>query len=169
MTLVSLPQRRAMQALLDAATPRLIRIHAVANEVVQRAYASFVLYRVYQDMFRRGRQEWLTHAVLFDEAHRASRLKLLPTMAKECRKYGLALIVASQEARDFDAGLFAAIANYLVLRVTDADARAMAKNVASSEQERRIADRLKNLQKFEALFFTEGQRQPALLRLESPE
>jgi DNA phosphorothioation-dependent restriction protein DptH len=90
-------------------------------------------------------------------------------MAKECRKYGLALIVASSDARDFDAGLFAAFANYLVLRVTDADARAMARNVAPSEQERRIADQLKNLPKFEAMFFTDGQRQPALLRLESPE
>jgi len=106
--------------------------------------------------------------VVFDETHRASRLKLLPTMAKECRKYGLAFIVASQEARDFDAGLFAAIANYLVLRVTDQDARAMARNVAPSDQERRIADRLKNLPKFEALFFTEGQRQPQPIRLAEP-
>jgi DNA polymerase III delta prime subunit len=152
-------------SLLDSTKPQIIRIHAVANEVVQRAYASFVLYRIYQDMFRRGRQERLTHAVVFDEAHRASRLKLLPTMAKECRKYGLALIVASQEARDFDSGLFAAIANYLVLRVTDADARAMARNVAPSDQERRLADRLKNLPKFEALFFAEGQRLPAAVRL----
>ena len=152
-------------SLLDATTPQLIRIHAVANEVVQRAYASFVLYRIYQDMFRRGRQERLTHTVVFDEAHRASRLKLLPTMAKECRKYGLALIVASQEARDFDSGLFAAIANYLVLRVTDTDARVMARNVAPSNQERRIADRLKNLPKFEALFFAEGQRLPAAVQL----
>lgn len=154
-------------SLLEGAAPRLIRIHAVANEVVQRAYASFVLYRIYQDMFRRGRQERLTHAVVFDEAHKASRLKLLPTMAKECRKYGLALIVASQEARDFDSGLFAAIANYLVLRVTDADARAMARNVAPSDQERRVADRLKNLPKFEALFFAEGQRVPLAVRLAS--
>jgi len=152
-------------SLLDTPTPRLIRIHAVANEVVQRAYASFVLYRVYQDMFRRGRQERLTHAVVFDEAHRASRLKLLPAMAKECRKYGLALIVASQEARDFDAGLFAAIANYLVLRLTDLDARAMARNVAPSDIERRVADRVKNLPKYEALFFAEGQRQSVQLRL----
>lgn len=152
-------------SLLDSTTPQLIRVHAVANEVVQRAYASFVLYRIYQDMFRRRRQERLTHAVVFDEAHRASRLKLLPTMAKECRKYGLALIVASQEARDFDSGLFAAIANYLVLRVTDTDARVMARNVAPSNQERRMADRLKNLPKFEALFFAEGQRLPAVVQL----
>lgn len=152
-------------SLLDVATPQLIRIHAVANEAMQRAYASFVFYRIYQDMFRRGRQERLTHAVVFDEAHRASRLKLLLTMAKECRKYGLALIVASQEARDFDSGLFAAIANYLVLRVTDADARVMARNVAPSSQERHLADRLKTLPKFEGLFFAEGQRLPAAVQL----
>lgn len=155
-------------SLLESSTPRLIQIHSVANEAVQRAYSSFVLYRIYQDMFRRGRQERLTHAVIFDEAHRASRLKLLPTMAKECRKYGLSLIVASQEARDFDPGLFAAIANYLVLRVTDQDAKAMARNIAPSDQQRRLSDRLKNLPKFEAMFFAEGQRQPPLIRLEEP-
>jgi len=155
-------------SLLDTATPGLIRIHSVSNEVVQRAYASFVLYRVYQDMFRRGRQDRLTHAIVFDEAHRASRLKLLPTMAKECRKYGLALIVASQEARDFDPGLFAAIANYLMLRLTDTDARAMARNVGPSDQQRRITDRIKNLSKFEALFFAEGQRLPVQLHLAGP-
>lgn len=155
-------------SLLDSDLPQIIRVHAVANEKVQRAHASFVLYRIYQDMFRRGRQKRLTHAVVFDEAHRASRLKLLPTMAKECRKYGLALIVASQEARDFDRSLFAAIANYLVLRVTDADARAMARNVAAADQERRIVDWLKNLPRFTACFFTEGQRLPASVRLAQP-
>jgi hypothetical protein len=40
--------------------------------------------------------------MIFDEAHRAARLKLIPTMAKECRKYGLSFVVASQEAKDFD-------------------------------------------------------------------
>jgi DNA helicase HerA-like ATPase len=84
---------------------------------------------------------------------------------KECRKYGLALVAASQEARDFDAGLFAAMANYLVLRVTDADARVIVHNVASSEQERRMTDRLKNLPKFEALFFAEGHRSPLAVKL----
>ena len=101
----------------------------------------------------------------FDEAHRASQLRLLPTMAKECRKYGLSLIVASQEARDFDSGLFAAIANYLVLRVTDQDARAMARNVGPSDIERQITDRLKGLPKFEAMLFAENERRPVQLRL----
>ncbi|MBI2926045.1 MAG: ATP-binding protein [Verrucomicrobia bacterium] len=152
-------------SLLDIRKPQVLRIHASPNEVVQRAYASFVLYRIYQDMFRRGRQERITHAVIFDEAHRASRLKLIPTMAKECRKYGLSMIVASQEARDFDVSLYSAIANYLILRVTDQDARALSRNVAPSEIERRVADRLKALPRYEALLFSEASRHPLQVRL----
>jgi hypothetical protein len=153
------------KSLLDCKQPQILRVHACGSEAVQRAYASFVLYSIYQDMFRRGRPDRITHAVIFDEAHRAAKLKLIPTMAKECRKYGLAMIVASQEAKDFDSSLYSAIANYLILRVSDQDARALARNVAPSEIERRTADRLKTLPKYEALFFSEGQRQPVHLRL----
>ena len=126
---------------------------------------SFWECRIYPDMFRRGRASRLTHAVVFDEAHRAGKLKLLPTFAKECRKYGLALIVASQEAKDFDPGLFAATGSYLVLRVTDQDAKVMAKNAAGSDQERALADRLKTMPKYEAMFFSESLRRPLLIRL----
>jgi hypothetical protein len=157
----------AAGSLLDATVPQVLQVHASGSEALQRAYASFALYRIYQDMFRRGRPERITHAIIFDEAHRAAKLKLIPTMAKECRKYGLAMIVASQEAKDFDASMFSAIANYLVLRVTDQDARALARNVASSETERRTIDRLKTLAKYEALYFAEGQRQAVHVRLTS--
>ncbi len=152
-------------SLLESELPQLIRIHSVSNEAMQRACAGFVLYRIYQDMFRRGRQERLTHAIVFDEAHRAGKLKLLPTMAKECRKYGIALIVASQEARDFDPGLFAAIGSYLVLRVTDQDARIMARNSAGSDQEKALADKLKTMPKYEAMFFTESLKKPVQVKL----
>ncbi|MSU21475.1 MAG: ATP-binding protein [Pedosphaera sp.] len=153
------------KSLLDSTHPQILRVHVSKSDAVQRAYASFALYSIYQDMFRRGRPDRITHAVIFDEAHRAAKLKLIPTMAKECRKYGLAMIVASQEAKDFDSSLYSAIANYLILRVTDQDARTLARNVAPSEIERRTADRLKTLKKYEALFFSEGQRQPIHLQL----
>jgi hypothetical protein len=155
------------KSLLDSTQPQILRVHASKSDAVQRAYASFALYSIYQDMFRRGRPDRITHAVIFDEAHRAAKLKLIPTMAKECRKYGLTMIVASQEAKDFDSSLYSAIANYLILRVTDQDARTLARNVAPSEIERRTADRLKTLPRYEALFFSEGQRQPIHLHLTS--
>jgi hypothetical protein len=153
------------KSLLDVQQPLILKVHAFRSDAMQRAYASFALYSIYQDMFKRGRPDRITHAVIFDEAHRAARLKLIPVMAKECRKYGLAMTVASQEARDFDPSLYSAIANYLILRVTDQDARTLARNVAPSEIERRTSDRLKTLPKYEALFFSEGQRQPIHVKL----
>lgn len=151
-------------SLLECRLPTIIRLYATQNEVLQNAVSSFVLLNLYQNMFMRGVQTSLTHAIVFDEAHRASKLKLLPTMAKECRKFGLSLVVASQEAKDFSPSLYAAVANYLVLRVTEVDAKALAKNVAGSSEASNVAGRLKQLAKFTAMFFAEG-RKPTVLKL----
>lgn len=145
--------------------PTVIRIHTTQNETLQRAFACLVFYGLYKDMFRRGIQEHITHALIFDEAHRASRLKLIPTMAKECRKYGISLVLASQEARDFDVSVFSAIANYLVLRSTDTDAKFLVRNVANSRQERALIDRIKQMDRFKALYFGEGKNRASLVLL----
>ena len=152
-------------SLLDATRPSVVRIHGTTNGILQNAFSSFVLYSLYQDMFRRGVQQRITHAVVIDEAHRAARLKLVPQFAKECRKFGLALALASQEAKDFNASLFAAVGSYLVLRVTDVDARGLAKMTGATADEKRTADRLKALDRYSALFFTEGRTRPVAVKL----
>jgi hypothetical protein len=90
-------------------------------------------------MFRRGLQDHITHAVVFDEAHRAAGLKLIPTMAKECRKYGISLVLASQEAKDFNISLFSAIAM--------------------------LIDKIKQMERFKALYFCEGKSKPSPVAL----
>ena len=147
--------------------PTVIRIHTTQNDTLQRAFACLVFYGLYKDMFRRDIQECITHALVFDEAHRAARLKLIPTMAKECRKYGISLILASQESRDFDVSVFSAIANYLVLRSTDTDAKFLVRNVANSRQERALIDRIKQMGRFKALYFGEGKSTASLVDLSS--
>ena len=152
-------------SLWEADLPTVIRIHTTQNETLQRAFACLVFYGLYKDMFRRGIQERITHSLVFDEAHRAARLKLIPTMAKECRKYGVSLVLASQESRDFDISVFSAIANYLVLRSTDADAKFLVRNVANSRQERALIDRIKQMDRFKALHFGEGKSRASLVHL----
>lgn len=154
-------------SLLDRAVPSLVQAHSSQNEMLQRAFATFVLHNLYQAMFRRGPQPGITHAIIFDEAHRAAKLRLLPTMAKECRKYGLALLVASQEVKDFDSSLFTAIANYLALRVNEADAKLMAKIFAPSDKVTLFADRIKQMPKYKAMFFAEGMQGPQRVALAS--
>ena len=152
-------------SLWESVQPIVIRIHTTQNDNLQKAFASLIFYGLYKDMFRRGLQDHITHAVIFDEAHRAAGLKLIPTMAKECRKYGISLVLASQEAKDFNVSLFSAIANYLVLRLTEADAKALVRNVASSQQERMLIDKIKQMERFKALYFCEGKSRPSPVAL----
>lgn len=159
--------RESHRSLWESEQPTVIRIHTTQNDNLQRAFASLVFYGLYKDMFRRGIQERITHALLFDEAHRAARLKLIPTMAKECRKYGISLVLASQEAKDFDSSVFSAIANYLVLRLTEADAKSLVRNVSSSQQERGLIDKIKQMDRFKALYFCEGKSRPYSVDLSS--
>jgi DNA polymerase III delta prime subunit len=152
-------------SLWDSEVPVVIRIHNTQNDNLQKAFASLVFYGLYKDMFRRGLQESITHAIVFDEAHRAAQLRLIATMAKECRKYGISLVLASQEAKDFNPSLFSAIANYLVLRLNETDARCLVRNVSSSDQERSLIDKIKQLERFRALYFCEGKRKPFVVKL----
>lgn len=62
----------------------------------------------------------LVLAIVSDEAHRAARLKLIPQFAKKCRKYGLSLILASQEAKDLNVSLYSAIGSHLVILLSGA-------------------------------------------------
>ena len=153
------------ESLWKSKQPIIIRIHTRQNENLQKAFASMNLYGLYKSMFHRNTQNRITHVVIFDEAHRAASLKLIPTMAKECRKYGIALVLASQEAKDFNSSLYSAVANYLVLRLTATDARLLVKNVASSQQERVLIDKVKQMDRFKALYFQEGRRKPSTVEL----
>jgi DNA phosphorothioation-dependent restriction protein DptH len=151
--------------LWESMEPIVIRVHTTQNENLQRAFASLLFYGFYKGMFYRKPQDKLTHFIVIDEAHRASRLKLIPTMAQECRKFGIGLILASQKAADFQVSIFSLFANYLVLRLTDNDARALVRNVAGSDQERSLIDRIKQMEIYRGLFFSEGRRKPTYIKL----
>jgi hypothetical protein len=56
-------------SLWESEQPIVIRIHQTQNDHLQKAFASLVFYKLYKDMFRRGIQQRITHAVVFDEAH----------------------------------------------------------------------------------------------------
>ena len=158
-----------VRSLLESNSPLVLQIHATQNEMVQRAVAMLSLYNVYKEMFRRGVQNRITHAVVFDEAHRASKMKLLPKLAAECRKFGISLILASQSANDFDTALYSNVASYLLLRMADQDATTLSKNITTSDQAKRSADRIKQLEKYHALFFREGFRHSAHVQLDPPQ
>jgi hypothetical protein len=63
--------------------------------------------------------------------------------------------------------LFSAIGNYLVLRVTDQDARLLANQSGDSASKSKIADRLKQMPKYHALFFDVDKGRPEYIALQN--
>ena len=55
--------------------------------------------------------------------------------------------------------------NYLVLRLNEADAKSLVRNVSNSQQERALMDRIKQMDRFKALYFREGKHRPAHVNL----
>jgi DNA phosphorothioation-dependent restriction protein DptH len=80
-------------------------------------------------------------------------------MSRTYAKYGVSLVLASQGVKDFNTSLFSAIANYLILRLTEAD-KALVRNVAPSDQERMPIDKIKQIERFKALYFSKGRKNP---------
>jgi DNA phosphorothioation-dependent restriction protein DptH len=78
-----------------------IDLHNVYIEKQQLAAGAFVLRKLYKDMFFWGPTERIRLAIVLDEAHRLARDTTLPKIMKEGRKFGIAVIVASQGIDDF--------------------------------------------------------------------
>ena len=79
----------------------------------------------------------------------------------------MSLVLASQEARDFHVSVFSVIASYLVLRLTETDAKSLVRNLAGSQHERMLMDEIKRMARFKALYFREGTSRPSPADLSS--
>lgn len=85
-------------------------------EEVQRVAASFILRRVYREMFSWGQNHTMKLAVILDEAHRMAKDVTLPKIMKEGRKYGVGVLVASQSADDFHSDVLGNAGTKIVFR-----------------------------------------------------
>jgi len=104
-----------------------IDLSGIRLEQVQIAGSSFLLRRVYKDMFTWPQDGTLKLAIVLDEAHRLSGDVTLPKLMKEGRKYGVAVIVASQGLADFGQDVLGNVGTKIVFRTNQPDSRGVAK------------------------------------------
>lgn len=99
------------------------------------AAARFLLEKLYGAMMMQGMSKSLRLMVCVDEAHKLCNDPKITDPAKEARKYGLGLILSSQETRDFHPSIFANAGTQIVLALEDADAGVMAKVYAQEKKD----------------------------------
>ena len=95
-------------------------------EAVQLAGGSFLLRKIYRDMFGWGVGSQLRLAIILDEAHRLARDVTLPKLMKEGRKYGVAVLVASQNLKDFHKDVVGNAGTKIVFRTNFPESKAVA-------------------------------------------
>ena len=103
-----------------------IDLHTLSIEAIQLAAGAFVLRKLYKDMFRWGVSDKLRLAIVLDEAHRLARDVTLPKLMKEGRKFGIAVIVASQGLADFHPDILSNAGTKVIFRTNYPDSRRIA-------------------------------------------
>jgi hypothetical protein len=102
------------------------------------AASRFLLEKLYGAMMMQGLSKSLRLMVCVDEAHKLCNDPKITDLAKEARKYGLGLILSSQETRDFHPSIFANAGTQIVLALEDADAGIMAKVYAPEKKDQGV-------------------------------
>lgn len=145
-----------------------IDLHRLAElEILQLAAGAFILRKLYKDMFTWGEARALRLLVVLDEAHRLANDVTLPKLMKEGRKFGIAVIVASQGMADFHKDVPANAGTRIVFRTNHPDSRKVA-SLLSPQNSGELARRIERLKVGQAYVQAPGASQPALVTMAPP-
>ncbi len=145
-----------------------IDVHNLYVETVQLAVGAFVLRKLYKDMFRWGVASGLRLAVVLDEAHRLARDITLPKVMKEGRKFGVAVVVASQGLGDFHQDVLGNAGTKVIFRVNYPESRRIA-GFIRSRQGQDLAERIEQLPVGSAYVQTPEMPFGSVIRMYPPE
>ncbi len=121
-----------------------IDLHNLYVETLQLAAGAFILRKVYKDMFRWGIADHLRLVIVLDEAHRLARDVTLPKIMKEGRKFGIAVIVASQGMSDFHPDVLGNAGTKIIFRTNYPESRKLAGYIRA-RQSTDVASRIEQL------------------------
>ena len=95
----------------------------------------------------------ITHALVIDEAHLIRNFDRIPRLAREARKYGVSLVLASQRFNDFDDDVTANAGTAVFFKSNEDDARKVAKHIEHSDQQKEIVDMVRSLENHHAIYY----------------
>lgn len=98
------------------------------------AASRFLLEKIYATMLMKGMSKELRVMVCVDEAHKLCGDDTITSLIKEARKYGLGIILSSQETRDFHPSIFANTGTQICLALEDVDATKMSQHLGITDK-----------------------------------
>jgi len=110
----------------------IVDLHELKSEALQLAAGAFTLRKLYRAMFTWGTADRIRLVIVLDEAHRLAKDLTLPKIMKEGRKFGIAVVVASQDVRDFHDQVLSNAGTKVIFRVNYPDSRKVSGFVRAS-------------------------------------
>ncbi|MBX5450005.1 MAG: ATP-binding protein [Thermogemmatispora sp.] len=142
-----------------------IDLHTLYVERLQLSAGAFVLHKIYKDMFQWGPAERLRLAIVLDEAHRLAKDKTLPRLMKEGRKFGIAVIVASQSLSDFHAEVLNNAGTRIIFRLNYPESRKVVGLIRTGQSHQALAESVEQLSVGTAYIQTPAMLQALKVRL----
>ena len=138
------PIEQASDLLSSIRAGVVIDLHNLYSEELQLAAGAFVLRKLYRDMFRWGYADRLRLVIVLDEAHRLARDVTLPKIMKEGRKFGIAVVVASQGMNDFHQDILGNAGTKVIFRMNYPDSKKVS-GFIRGRQGQDLSDRISQL------------------------
>jgi CRISPR/Cas system-associated exonuclease Cas4 (RecB family) len=141
--------------------PRIIRLVPLPTEEVKLAVTEFILLKLYNYLMTCENLLTPNRAIIIDEAHKVTNSAAVVKLFREIRKKGVAMILSSQKAKDFDPDIHSNAASVLFLKNSEiTDRKYVADQLKSTDkQKNEIIDSLGSFQSFEG-FFRNDQYSP---------
>jgi hypothetical protein len=126
-----------------------LRFSQLPSEEIQKVTSEIMLVSIYNALIKMGHYRGLRLAIFIDEAHKIANLEAVKKLFREARKYGCAVFLSSQEARDFDETIYANAGTRIILNLQEmSDARKAASMLGDVAERNELADIIKNLSPF---------------------
>lgn len=120
------PQEMSFDELTSRVT--VIRLSDLFNNELRVAVSRFLLQKIYSNMLTKGQSRKSRIFCVVDEAHKLSYDESLTILIKEARKYGVGIILSSQETVDFHPSIFSNTGTTIALQLETKDAKVIAEH-----------------------------------------
>ena len=103
-----------------------VGLHRLGGEELALALSAFLLRSVYLSMPRWEIADRIKLVIVLDEAHKLARDVTLPKLMKEGRKYGIAIVAASQGLADFHPDVLGNVGTKISFKINHPDSKKVA-------------------------------------------
>lgn len=132
--------------ILDSTKKGLVlNLKSLGEGTIQNAVSAFVLRKLYKEILKWDESDTLKLVIVLDEAHRLSKDITLPLIMQEARKFGVMIVIASQNINHFHPNVIGNAGTKILYRTNAPASNSVGQliNMRTGKDPRRIVENLR--------------------------